>query len=399
MYLTHLSLTNFRSFARLDSDVSPGINLIVGDNAQGKTTLLESIYYLSTLTSFQASQQRELINFLAVREPLAVARIEAEYRRGERAHHLEVRIIQESNGNGGVRLRREVLLDRLKRKGSEVIGHFNAVLFLPRMFSIIAGAPAERRQYLNLTIAQIDPRYTAALTAYNKALSQRNALLKQINERGGDPNQLDYWDELIAQNGAIIIAARIQALQELEDLAAIAHSELTRGAERLRLIYRPAYDPYTGPANQLNLPIDAPVDRSGYSEDDIAEGLQEALRTARREEIARGMTTLGPHRDDLHFLSNGVNLGAYGSRGQVRTTLLALKIAEISWLKKHTNFWPVVLLDEVLAELDNQRRADLLQRLSAIRQALLTTTDLSLFSPEFIASGTIWKITGGRLER
>ncbi len=399
MYLTHLSLTNFRSFARLDSDVSPGVNLIVGNNAQGKTTLLEAIYYLSTLTSFQASQQRELINFLAARQPLAVARIEAEYQRGERTHHLEVRVIQEPNGNGGVRVRREVLLDRLKRKSSEVIGHLNAVLFLPRMFSIVAGAPAERRQYLNLTITQVDPRYTAALSAYNKALSQRNALLKQINERGGDPGQLDYWDELIAQNGATLIAARIQTLMELEDLAAIAHSELTHGAERLRLIYRPAYDPLTDPANQLSLPLDAPIDRRGYSEGEIAAGLKDALQAARREEIARGMTTLGPHRDDLHFLSNGIDLGTYGSRGQIRTALLALKIAEISWLKKHTHFWPVVLLDEVLAELDNQRRADLLRRLANIRQALLTTTDLSLFSPRLIDSGTIWKIADGRLER
>ncbi|RME06368.1 MAG: DNA replication and repair protein RecF, partial [Anaerolineae bacterium] len=205
MHLTHLSLTNFRAFARLDSDVPAGVNLIVGDNAQGKTTLLEAVYLLSTLTSFQAAHPGELINFLEARQPLAVARVQAEYRRGERTHRLEVRVIQEPNGNGGKRVRREVLLDGLKRKADEVIGHFNAVLFLPGMFAIIAGSPADRRKYLDLTIAQVNPRYTAALSAYNKALAQRNALLKQIGETGSDPTQLDYWDELLAQNGAILI--------------------------------------------------------------------------------------------------------------------------------------------------------------------------------------------------
>ena len=397
MYLTHLSLTNFRNFSRLDSSVPTGINLILGDNAQGKTTLLEAIYYLSALTSFHAGQHRELINFLAAREPLVVGRIEADYRRGEKTHHLEVRIIQEPNGGGGLRVRREVLLDHTKRKTSEVIGHFNAVLFLPRMMSIIAGAPADRRQYLNLTISQTDPHYTASLSAYNKALNQRNALLKLLGERGGDPGQLAYWDELIAQSGSYLIAARIQAIHEIEDLAAVVHSELTRGAERLRLLYRPAYDPYPQPDQQMSLPLDAPVDRRGFSREEIAAGMMAVLAARRMEEIARGMTTVGPHRDDLHFLVNGIDLGTFGSRGQIRTALLALKIAEITWLKERTGYWPVLLLDEMLAELDPQRRTDLLERIWQIEQALLTTTDLTPFAESFVQSAAIWQIRDGRL--
>ncbi len=398
MQLSHLSLTNFRNFTRLDVDVPAGVLLIVGDNAQGKTSLLESIYFISTFTSFQASHNREMLNFIARREPLAVGRIMADYQRGDKSHRLETRIIQQSNGRGNsTRVRKEVLLDDVQTTINESIGHFNAVLFLPRMLSIIDGSPSERRRYLDLAISQIDAPYTAALSAYDKATSQRNALLKMLAEQGGDPGQLDYWDEQIAQAGAKIIAARIHAIRELEHQAALVHHELTRGEEVLRLIYRPAYDPYQPPKNQIALPLDAPIDRANFSREEIAEGFRQALIELRQEEIRRGVTTIGPHRDELHFLGNGIDLGTYGSRGQIRTTLLALKIAEVNWIKEKSGFWPVLLLDEVLAELDNQRRVDLLARLNDIEQVLLTTTDLDLFSPGFVQDATTWQIQGGRL--
>jgi DNA replication and repair protein RecF len=156
MYLKHLSLTNFRNFSRLDVDVPGGNLMLVGENAQGKTSLLEAIYFLATMVSFHASSDRELISFLAAREPLAVARIVADYQRGHNEHRLEVRIIQEVNGNnGGSRLRKEVLTDGVKCRMSEAVGHFMAVLFLPQMLSVIEGAPDERRRYLNLTLAQV----------------------------------------------------------------------------------------------------------------------------------------------------------------------------------------------------------------------------------------------------
>jgi len=398
MHLTHLSLTNFRNFSRLDLEIPREPILLVGGNAQGKTSLLEAIYYLATFTSFHASQQRELINFIAARDPLAVARITADYQRGDRSHRLEVRIIKENNGANNSRVRREVLLDSTKQKISETIGHFNAVLFLPSMLSIINGAPAARRQYLNLAISQTNAHYAATLTAYDKALSQRNALLKLLAERGGDPEQLSYWDEQIVQMGAYIIEMRAHALRQIEDLAALVHSELTRGAERLRLVYRPSYDPHPTPAKQMALPLDASIVRTGFGRDEIARGFQEALVATRNEQIARGMTTLGPHRDEIHFLANGIDLGTYGSRGQIRTTLLALKIAEVSWMREQTGFWPVLLLDEVLAELDPHRRQDLLNHLNEIEQALLTTTDLDLFDDKFVESSTNWYFQDGRLQ-
>jgi len=397
MYLTQLSLTDFRNFTRLEIEVPRGMMLLVGGNAQGKTSLLEAVYYLSTFTSFHASHSRELIHFAAMREPLAVGRITADYQRGDKSHHLEVRIIKEVNGANISRVRREVLLDGVKCKFDQVIGHFNAVLFLPGMLSIMDGPPVERRRYLDLSISQTDARYAAALSTYNKALGQRNALLKLLGERGGDPDQLNYWDEQIVQTGAYIIQARIQAIREIEDRAALIHNELTRAAERLRLVYQPAYDPYSLPTRQMALALEAPIDRTGFEQDEIAQGFREALLSARKEEIARGMTTLGPHRDDLHFLGNGIDLGVYGSRGQIRTAVLALKIAEIAWMREKTGFWPVLLLDEVLAELDPQRREDLLEHLNDIEQTLLTTADLDLFDPQFVGAATTWYFKDGRL--
>jgi DNA replication and repair protein RecF len=397
MRLTHLSLTNFRNFTRLDVDVPAGPLLLVGDNAQGKTSLLESVYFSATLESFHAQNDRQLINFLAAREPLAVARIVVDYQRAGGPHRLEIRIIQEPTTNGTSLMRKEMLLDGLKCKASQVIGQFNAVLFLPQMLRVIEGAPDDRRRYLNLALAQVITGYAEALSEYGRSLTQRNALLKQLGERGGDAAQLIFWDEKLAAAGARLIRTRIQAVQELERLAARLHSELTRGNEVLRLSYQPAYDPLPPPPGQYSLPMDALVDRSGISLEQIRQGFLASLVRLRGEEITRGVTTIGPHRDEIRFLSNGIDLGTYGSRGQVRTAMLALKLAEVAWMQTKTGEWPVLLLDEVLAELDLQRRSDLLERLSQCEQALLTTTDLDLFSSDFVGQAKLWNVQGGRI--
>lgn len=398
MYLTHIALTDFRNFSRLDIDIPLGALLLVGDNAQGKTSLLEAVYFLSTFTSFHAKNDRQLINFFAGNEMLSVGRIVADYVRGGRSHHMEIRIIQEKNGvNGSLRVRKEIILDGLRRKTNEVIGHFNAVLFLPQMLQVVEGAPSERRRYINLVLAQAIPDYAAHLSAYDKAITQRNALLKQLSERGGDPDQLVYWDQQVARDGSFIINARIQAIQEIDHIAALIHLELTRSKERLRLDYKPAYDPLPDPSNQLRMDLDTSADRSAFSEEEIMAGFQQSLQTKRTEEIARGQTTTGPHRDEIRFKANSVDLGTYGSRGQIRTTMLSMKLAEITWIKEKTGHWPVLLLDEVLAELDPQRREDLLTRLSKSEQALLTTTDLDLFSSEFVQNARLWQIGDGRV--
>ncbi len=401
MHLKRLSLTNFRNFARLDIDLPRRSVLLVGSNAQGKTSVLEAIYFLAAFTSFQTHTDRQLVNFIAARSgELTVGRIVGEFERAGARHKLEVRLIFEPVGvQRGMRLRKEILLDGIKRPASENIGSFNAVLFIPQMSQIVEGGPDERRRYLNQTLAQIVPAYARTLSEYAQAITQRNALLKQLAERGGDPDQLSYWDETVADRGAKLILWRIQAIRELETLAARVHHKLTHGAEVLRLDYRPAFDPLPSPDNQLALKMNAPADRSHLELATIKEGFLAALKSVRAEEIARGVTTLGPHRDELRFLANGIDLGDYGSRGQMRTTLLALKLAEVDWMKERTGEYPVILLDEVMAELDPQRRADLLQYLGKAEQSLLTTTDLDLFTNDFVESAEVWSVVNGTVNK
>lgn len=396
MRLTHLSLHNFRNFSRLDVEVPPGCTLIVGPNAQGKTTILEAIYMLAAFTSFHAGQDRELINFIEARQGTAVARIQAEFERGGRSHSLEVRVIKERDRQGRERVRKQALVDKSQKRLGEALGHFNAVLFLPQMLGVIEGSPGDRRRYIDLALSQAMPAYAVHLSDYNKVVSQRNALLKQLQENGGDKSQLDFWDARLALHGAHVIRTRVEAIQELETAAARIHHELTRSHEVLRMDYRPAYDPLPAPNGQRTL-LDAPTDRRGFSREKIEAGFLKALAENRQQEIWRGSTSLGPHRDDLRFLSNGIDLGIYGSRGQVRTTMLTLKMAEVAWLQQRTGHMPVLLLDEVLAELDTERRADLLARLGDWEQALMTTTDVSLFDPVFVAQARRWDIRDGRL--
>lgn len=401
MHLTRLSLTNFRNFARLDIDLPRRSVLLVGSNAQGKTSVLEAIYFLAAFTSFQTHSDRQLVNFVAARNgELTVGRIVGEFERAGARHKLEVRLIFEPVGvQRGMRLRKELLLDGNKRPASDAIGSFNAVLFVPQMSQIVEGGPDERRRYLNQTLAQIVPAYARTLSEYSQAITQRNALLKQLAERGGDPDQLAYWDETVTDRGAKLILWRIQAIRELEALAARVHHELTHGKEVLRLDYRPAFDPLPTPENQLALKMDAPADRSGLELVTIKKRFVEELISLRQEEIARGVTTIGPHRDELRFLANGIDLGDYGSRGQMRTTLLSLKLAEVDWMKQRTGEYPVILLDEVMAELDPQRRTDLLNYLGKAEQSLLTTTDLDLFTNDFVENAQVWNVVSGTVNK
>ncbi|HET9914533.1 MAG TPA: DNA replication/repair protein RecF [Anaerolineales bacterium] len=401
MYLKHISLTNFRKFTRLDIDIPRRVVVLVGANAQGKTSVLEAIYFLAAFTSFQTHADRQIVNFYeAKNNPLTVTRLVAEYQRSKSKHRIEARLILEPMGVlNSQRLRKEVLLDGVKRSVNEVVGHFNAVIFVPQMSQIVEGAPEDRRRYLNLALAQSTPAYARILSEYNQALTQRNALLKLLGERGGTSDQLDVWDDALARLGAQIILWRIEAIQQIERLASRVHHELTRGSEILRLAYEPAFDPLPKPERQLGLKLDTVVDRSGLELDEILDGFRVRLRELRSEEIARGVTTIGPHRDELRFLANNIDLGNYGSRGQVRTTLLSLKLAEVNWMKDRTGEWPVILLDEVMAELDAERRADLMKYIGESEQVLFTTTDLNTFTKDFVDNIEVWHVGDGKVEK
>jgi DNA replication and repair protein RecF len=307
-------------------------------------------------------------------------------------------LILNSNHSGNGRLRKEVLIDGIKRRLFEAVGFFNSVLFLPQMTRILEDGPDERRKYLDQLFSQAFPGYVKALSDYQQALSHRNALLRQLFEKGGDQNQLVYWDEMIADNGATIMRARSKSLAEFQVFLKEQFGNLTGDREKISIAYQPSFDGAEMKDSQMNLGITSNPDTTPDHEE-IKQKFLKQLIALRREEIQRGVTTIGPHRDDIKFYSNDLDLGVYGSRGQIRTTVMAMKITEIEWLKDKTGELPVLLLDETLAELDELRRSDLLGSLGLDEQAILTTTDLGLFSKEFIKTCQVWQVEEGKIRK
>lgn len=399
MRVAHLSLTNFRNYIRLEASLPAGPLILVGRNAQGKTGLLEAIYYLATASSPHATTDRQLIHWLALRsDPRPFLKIVAEVHTAQEIRKVDIRLEVEDMGAAREpRLKKTVLINGLKRRAGDLQSAVNVVLFLPQDMALVEGSPSERRRYLDDTLSQIDPVYALALSEYQKILSQRNALLKQLQDRSGGAAELEFWDGEISRQGATIIAARAKAMEEMERFAANIHRELTEGAEHLRLAYQPAFDPLENDTSQMAFGLDVPVTRAGLGPEAIATRLREKLAATRAQEIDRGITLTGPHRDDFRFLASGIDLGMYGSRGQGRTAVLSLKLGEVAWFTDRAGEPPILLLDEVLAELDPQRRRDLLRRLSGVEQSVMTTTDLSLFDPDFVERAETWQVSAGTI--
>ena len=401
MHLRHLSLTNFRVYARLELELPAGPILICGDNAQGKTSLLEAVYYLATARSPHTSSDRQLIHWLAGDEGLTpYARLVGDVSRADRACHVEVTLMLESaNTAEGVRFRKQIKVNGSLSRVADLARQINIVMFLPQDVDLAGAAPGGRRRSLDYTLSQIDVDYAIAVDHYADVLAQRNALLKQLQESSGDPDQLAYWDDQLAADGAAITLKRQIALDELGRAADRIHRDLTGGQADLRLRYQPALDMTRTPAAeyQIALDLDVPAVSVPHAHRVEAAFLAQ-LQERRAEEIGAGMTLIGPHRDDFRFISDQVDLGTYGSRGQQRTAVLALKLAEVEWIHDKIGDWPILLFDEVMAELDAQRRTYLLSRIGSVSQSLLTTTDPSLFSAEFRARAKTLRVTTGRIE-
>jgi DNA replication and repair protein RecF len=396
MIINHLSLTNFRAFSRLEIEFPSKLSMIVGRNAQGKTSILEGVHLLSLLTSPIASNDFQMVNFLCLEEKIPVGRIVAAIEKGGKHHSIEVRLIIGKGNNGGSRLRKEVLIDGSKRKLLDSVGFFNSVIFLPQMMRIIEDGPHERRKYFDRTLSQAYPAYVRALSKYNLAITRRNALLKQLYEQGGQRDQLEYWDNLVADNGAVIISLRHDAVRSMNEQMLSHHDRLTKGDEKIILVYQPSLvlPEAEGSPVETERPLSAD-EPLGVGQ--IKDCFMKKFMDIQNEEIRRGVTTIGPHRDDFRFFSNGLDLGVFGSRGQIRTAIMTLKLAELNWLEGKTGETPVLLLDETLAELDHHRRENLMHVLENNSQSILTTTDLHLFDNSFIAKNKIWHIQGGKI--
>lgn len=408
MRIRYLSLTNFRNYARLELSLPKDHLLLCGGNAQGKTSLLEAIYLLAAGSSPLAASGRELIRWQAAAEGLPYARVWAEVKREDRVLELEVALEKRTLSDGTTRLHRTIRVDRAEKRQSDLSGKLNVVLFTPQNVDLVAGSPSGRRRYMNDALSQVDRAYSDALSRYDRALRQRNAALRHVRDERGNPAQLAPFESVLSETGIVIATRRRAFVDELSTGVKRIHRKLTGGSEWLRLDYAPNFVPDNQSPAQSQMTLTLPGHNSSLADIDIeqlAGSYREALVTRRSEEIARGVTVFGPHRDELRFVAGSpslgtheVDLGTYGSRGQQRTAVLSLKLAELAWMEKKTQESPVLLLDEVLAELDRARRAYLLEQINGVEQAILTATDAEMFSEGFLEQATIWKVHKGLVD-
>ncbi|MHB1319370.1 MAG: DNA replication/repair protein RecF, partial [Anaerolineae bacterium] len=359
----------------------------------------------ATTRSPLAGQDRELMRWQADAEDVIPnAQLALQYTRHGEEHSLEASLVREPAEQGAPGeevFRRQLRHDGVNRRAMDVVGKLNVVLFLPEDILLVSGSPGERRRYLDVFLCQLDAHYCRTLSAYNRVLTQRNALLRRIREGSARPGELPYWDDQMARHGAYVMARRVWAVARLEAHALEAQRALTAGNEELRLRYDHTLVGRTS-LDETVLRLSAPGQRWGGAEqpemDAIAtleQQFGESLQSVRRDELARGVTVLGPHRDDMRFLLNGHNARIYGSRGQQRSVALALKLSEVALTNESVGEMPVLLLDDLLSELDRQRGGYVLERIAAAEQVLVTSTSLGEVPAGFVESARIWQIRAG----
>ena len=391
MFLSRLQLEHFRNFRELDLAFDAPVTLVQGRNGQGKTNLLEAVYYLATSKSRHARTEREVVDRAAVEEPIPYGRIRGEVTRAEQSTVLEILFTLRSDG---FNFTKQVRVNGTARRSMDLIGHLRAVLFLPEDLTLIAGSPAERRRYIDIALCQIDRRYCQTLSRYQKVVTQRNSLLKQLQEReqSDGPSvaaQLRFWDDQLIEHGTHVLSRRHTYLTDLAPIARRVHADLSQQQEALDLLYLPSFNSglYSERDYQrLREGEEVRADELAGVEADastISQRFRERLEGRRMVELAAGSSLYGPHRDELIFQMNGWNLRTYGSRGQQRTGALALKLAELQAMSEATGEKPILLLDDVMSELDAQRRAALLNALADVHQGIVTTTDWTQFSTDF----------------
>jgi DNA replication and repair protein RecF len=400
MHIEHLSVTNFRNYARLELSLPAQSPVVLhGENAQGKTSLLEAIYYLAAARSPYTTTDRQLIHWRTQDDPIPYARLTADVvSRHSSLSRIEITLLIERTADGHQRLKKVIKLNGVQKRVMDIVGLVNAVLFLPQDLTLIEGSPGDRRRFMDNTLSQVDAAYLQALDRYDKVLPQRNALLRRIAERQAGPSELGFWDEKLVAAGSVIIAGRQRFLRELEISAQRAHEALTGRRETLTLRYQPSFVPTVEGNGQMSFETLGLDLHREMSAEEIAPQLESQLQAEQKLSIHRGATITGPHRDELRLFINDRDVGLYGSRGQARTAVMALKLAELSWMRDRIGEWPLLLLDEVVAELDAQRRAFLLERIDGATQTLMTTTELDIFTPEFLQRATIWEVEAGQIE-
>jgi DNA replication and repair protein RecF len=397
MRVERLRLTDFRNYRELDLTLPGGLVIFSGRNAQGKSNLLEAVSLIATTRSFRTATDREAVRWDAAGR---FARIVGDVVRRQDRLEIEVILAEAVDESApGPAFRKRVRVNGAPRRAIDLVGLAPVVVFAPTDLDLVIGGPSDRRRLLDLTLCQTNRQYCRTLSQYQKVIAQRSALLRRIRDRLESPQTLDYWDDqltrlaipLMRERAAFLarataVAARIYArlagADNEPDEAEVADESLrdeTRAPE-LRLLYKPSYQGALTGAEEAD-----------------TRAMREALEAVRRREVAQGANVLGPHRDDVAFFDGEIDLATYGSRGQQRSVALAVKLAELEYIEAATGEQPILLLDDVLSELDAQRREDLLLAVRDLDQTLVTTADLSVAPTSALERATVFIVRNGRV--
>ena len=363
--------------------MQPGMTLFQGGNGEGKSNLLEAIYMLAVARSPRASSDRELIR-RSNGEGEFYTQVAAKVERDGDPVNLQINFRSATTpavageahtdddaagrGRSALTTQKYFRVNGAPRRASALVGHLNAAMFSAEDLDIVYGSPSVRRRYLNILISQTDREYLGAIQRYDRVLRQRNHLLRQIRDGSARADELAFWDGELVKEGKRIMSQRQSTLRMLSEGAAPTYAALSGVGEDLAMMYSP------------NVAL-----RGDASEDAAAELMRAKLAERRRQEIARGTTVTGPHRDDLRLTLDGMDVAAFASRGQTRTVVLAMKLAEAAYLESRRGQQPVILLDDVLSELDSVRREQVLERASRYHQTLITTADAQVITPSWMA--------------
>ncbi len=358
MIIKSIELSNFRNYESLNIQFDSGTNILYGDNAQGKTNILEAAYLSGTTKSHKSSKDKEMIRFSCEE-----SHIRTIVEKNEKEYQIDMHL--RSRGSKGVAINKIPI-----KKASELFGILNIVFFSPEDLNIIKEGPAERRRFLDTELCQLDKLYLSDLTKYNKILNQRNKLLKDIAFRPDLLETLSVWDMQLVETGKRIIQRRKVFIEELNEIIGGIHGNISGGKEHLILRYEPNIDDI-------------------FFGDELIKAKQKDLRVCQ--------TTVGPHRDDMLFSVNDIDIRKFGSQGQQRTSALSLKLSEIEIVKKSINSTPVLLLDDVLSELDSNRQNFLLNSIRDI-QTIITCTGLEEFVRNRFQINKVFKIVNGKVE-
>lgn len=355
MYIKELSLKDFRSYEELNIALDHGINIFHGDNAQGKTNILEAIYLCATARSHRTHREKEIIKW-----GTECAHVKLKIKKKYVEDTIDFHLSQKS---------KSALINKMPiGKLGELFGALNVVMFSPEDLQLIKNSPKERRRFLDIELCQIDKLYYYALRQYHKVLKQRNLMLKQYSKQK-EYSMLDIWDMQLEEYAKTVIEKRITFIAELNEIASSIHRDISGKKENLQIVYMPSIE---------------------------SENFSEKMLKYREKDILYQTTSIGPHRDDLKFLINDTDVKTYGSQGQQRTVVLSMKLAELKIMKKYIGESPILLLDDVLSELDEKRQTDLFKYTESI-QTLITCTGVeqSVWNTQKI--GKLYNVTKGQV--